>query len=131
MTEIETKKLVAAALDALKESYAPYSEYSVGAALLAESGEIYPGCNVENVSYGLSICAERNAVFAAVASGERRFAAIAIAAAGERKPFPCGACRQVLSEFCDADFPVFVVDAEGCAERFRLADLIPYAFGRD
>ena len=131
MSEMDIEKLVAAALDSLKRSYAPYSDYCVGAALLTESGAIYQGCNVENVSYGLSICAERNAVFAAVANGERCFKAMAIVACGEQEPFPCGACRQVLAEFCKPDFPIFIVDENEVAESFSLAELLPYAFGDD
>lgn len=131
MTDIDVRKLTAAAMDAYKNSYAPYSDYGVGAALLTATGSIYQGCNVENASYGLSICAERNAIFAAVANGERDFMAMAIAATGECRPLPCGACRQVLSEFCGPEFPVFVVDGNGAAQRFTLAELIPHAFGSD
>ena len=103
------QQLLAAAIDAREQAYAPYSKFLVGAALLTEDGQIISGCNVENASYGLTICAERNAVFAAVAQGHRQFQAIALATTGGATP--CGACRQVLAEFCD-DLPILIVDVE-------------------
>ena len=103
------QQLLAAAIDAREQAYAPYSKFLVGAALLTEDGQIISGCNVENASYGLTICAERNAVFAAVAQGHRQFQAIALATTGGATP--CGACRQVLAEFCD-DLPIPIVDVE-------------------
>ena len=103
------QQLLAAAIDIREQAYAPYSKFLVGAALLTEDGQIISGCNVENASYGLTICAERNAVFAAVAQGHRQFQAIALATTGGATP--CGACRQVLAEFCD-DLPILIVDVE-------------------
>ncbi len=122
--------LVAAACTARLNSYSPYSEFRVGAALLAASGEIYTGTNVENASFGLSICAERAAVFKAVAAGEREFTAIAVCADGGRPTPPCGACRQVLLEF-DPDMTVITAGENGSAgdvRRRTLRELMPDAF---
>ncbi len=115
-----------------KRAYAPYSRYSVGAAVLTASDEIVGGCNVENASYGLSICAERAAIFAArgreLADPVRApIAAIAIVAEGGPVPWPCGACRQVLAEFASQDAIVIVQGADGVHE-MRLADLLPHSF---
>ncbi len=107
MKDALNRELVDAAMTAREQAYAPYSKFLVGAALLTEDGQIVTGCNVENASFGMTICAERNAVFAAVARGHRRFQAIALATVGGATP--CGACRQVLAEFCD-DLPILIVD---------------------
>ena len=93
------EELVQAAIEARKNAYAPYSDFSVGAAVLGASGKIYQGVNLENASYGLTICAERNAIACAVANGERNITAIAVAADTEQPILPCGACRQVMAEF--------------------------------
>jgi cytidine deaminase len=122
------EQLIEAARQALTHAHAPYSGYRVGAALLCADGTVFTGCNVENASYGLTNCAERTAVFSAVAAGKKDFKAIAIAAGGEPAPFPCGACRQVLAEFCAPEFPVHVADAEGYAT-MALGDLLPHTFG--
>lgn len=118
--------LIALALEARKKAYAPYSRFPVGAALLAESGQIYTGCNVENASYGLSICAERVALFKAVAAGERRFKAIAVVT--ETMATPCGSCRQVLAEFGEGELQVIVADLEGQMEVYALGELLPVTF---
>lgn len=118
--------LIALALEARKKAYAPYSRFPVGAALLAESGQVYTGCNVENASYGLSICAERVALFKAVAAGERHFEAIAVVT--ETMATPCGACRQVLAEFGEDELQIIVADPEGLMEIYTLGELLPASF---
>jgi len=119
-------RLVAAATAARERAYAPYSNFAVGAALLLPDGRIIPGCNVENASYGLAICAERSAVSAAIASGVQRFDAIAVVADCSPPASPCGACRQVLSEF--GDFPVVLANLAGERELASVRDLLPGAF---
>jgi cytidine deaminase len=127
-SKVDWAALLRAARTARGRAYAPYSDFRVGAAVLGGSGEIYSGCNVENSSYGLTICAERNAIAHAVASGEKAILACAIAAGGKPCP-PCGMCRQVLAEFGDASMPVVLV-----GDRHRaihaLADLLPHAFDK-
>lgn len=117
---------------AAENAYAPYSDFPVGAALLAENGEIYRGVNVENASFGLTLCAERTAIVKAVSEGQTRFQAIAVWAS--RRPHgsvtPCGACRQVMAEFLQPDTPVILSDAEtGQIQSMTLSELLPKAFG--
>jgi cytidine deaminase len=119
--------LIAAAFQALEHAHAPYSEYLVGAALLCEDGTVFSGCNVENASFGLTNCAERTAIFSAVAAGHRNFTAMAIAASKEPAPFPCGACRQVMAEFCGPDFPVYIAEGPGFKSA-TLGELLPHSF---
>lgn len=130
MTEQQRERLIQAALDVRSNAYAPYSRFAVGAALLCDSGEIVEGCNVENGSYGLTVCAERAAVLGAVSRGVRRFSAMAVATEGGASP--CGACRQVLAEFCD-DLPVLLVDAgePGSVRETSLNALLPNRFMRN
>lgn len=123
---VDLETLVAAAAAARERAYAPYSGHLVGAALLAEDGTIYTGCNVENASYGLSICAERSALFQAVAHGHRCFSAIAVVT--HSGVAPCGACRQVLAEF-NLKMTVIIADTHTFRRRYTLADLLPDAFG--
>ena len=127
------KQLIRAALLARKQSYSPYSEYQVGAALLCGDGTVYTGCNIENAAYGPTNCAERTAIFKAVSEGEREFSAIAIVGGKDADPAefcaPCGVCRQVLAEFCDGDFRVLL----GTPDNYRaytLAELLPASFGK-
>ncbi|MEZ8216541.1 cytidine deaminase [Candidatus Fervidibacteria bacterium JGI MDM2 SSWTFF-3-K9] len=123
---VDWDALIDAAQKVRQNAYAPYSHFCVGAALLGKSGRIYVGCNVENASYGLTICAERNALFSAVAAGEREFVALVVA--GENaQVFPCGACRQVLAEFCD-DLPIRIVGEDGSQRETSLKELLPHAF---
>ena len=130
MNKKEIGQLIRAAVAASRKAHAPYSKFHVGAALLTGKGSLFTGCNVENASYGLTICAERNAVFAAVAAGQKKFKAIAIVADGAGKPYPCGACRQVLAEFCGPDFPVIIATAKKPAayEIVSLGALLPKTF---
>jgi cytidine deaminase len=121
------QELAARAAHARQWAYAPYSHYTVGAALLTASGRIYDGVNVENAAYGETICAERTAAVKAVSEGEREFAAIAVASGNGGRP--CGACRQFLSEF-GLDVPVLIVDDQGAiAARTSMRELLPQAFG--
>lgn len=122
---MDDKELVQAALQAREHAYVPYSGYRVGAALLTRSGRVFTGANVENASYGLSVCAERVAAFKAVADGEREFDAIAVVT--ENGVLPCGACRQVLNEF-GPDMRIIVADASGNTRVYRLPDLLPGGF---
>jgi cytidine deaminase len=117
--------LIAAAHQARQKAYAPYSGFSVGAALWTGSGRVFTGCNVENASYGLTVCAEQVAVTKAISEGEYDFEAIAVVSPGGATP--CGACRQVLAEF-NADLRVIVADLEGNSHEFRLSELLPEAF---
>lgn len=112
-------------------AYAPYSRFRVGAAVLNEDGTIRTGVNIENASYPLSVCAERNAVGSMVVSGERKILAVAVATDAPTPTPPCGGCRQVLWEFGDADTLVVAEGAEGVRSRWRLGDLLPHAFGPD
>ncbi len=124
-------ELVAKAREAMKSAYAPYSHFHVGAAVLTEEGQIFTGCNIENSSYGATVCAERTAIFKAVSEGHRRISAIAICGGPkgvvESPAFPCGICRQVMSEFGQADMTVYVVDRDEVLE-FTLGELLPHAF---
>lgn len=127
---MELEELMEKAREAAKNAYAPYSGFSVGAAILTEGGAVYPGCNVENVSYGLAICAERNAAAAmALADPEdRKIRLVAVASPGAAPCFPCGACRQVLREFgCEE---VVVEDGDGGFRRLAFErDILPNSFG--
>ena len=125
------KEFIAAALEARKKSYSPYSGYSVGAAILCKDGSIFTGCNIENASYGATMCAERAALFTAVAAGHRDFEAIAIVGGKADEadlPYPCGICRQVMSEFCGRDFKIIVAKSEKDFEEHTLGELLPHSF---
>lgn len=133
MDERIKKMLCEAALDARSNAYVPYSHFSVGAALLGSDGTVFTGCNVENASYPAGICAERNAIFHAVADGCRSFTAIAVAGGAEGSlpadyAMPCGICRQVMSEFCGPDFIVYVVKNMSEIREYTFAELLPHAF---
>lgn len=120
------------AKEARNNAYTPYSNFKVGAALLCKDGSIYTGCNIENASYSPTVCAERVAIFKAVSEGKREFSAIAVCGSpdGELTQefcYPCGVCRQVLSEFCDKDFKIYVVSKNDVKE-YTLSELLPYSF---
>ena len=131
MTDLE---LMQAAEKARKSAYAPYSHFAVGAALLAASGKVYVGCNIENASFTPTVCAERVAFFEAVKNGERDFVAIAVTGgkASDAPSFcaPCGVCRQVMSEFCQKDFRILLGNAEEFKE-YSMASLLPFSFSLD
>jgi cytidine deaminase len=122
-----TDPLAAAALQARERAHAPYSNFRVGAALEDSAGRIHTGCNVENATYGLTMCAERVAVFKAISEGAREFRRVALAADTDVLTPPCGACRQILWEFC-GDIEIMLINPRGAAELLRLKDLYPRAF---
>lgn len=131
------RTLIQMALNARESAYAPYSHYQVGAALLTDDGEIVTGCNVENASYGATCCAERTAVFKAVSEGKKHFRSIVIVGGMEgREPedyaYPCGICRQVLSEFATRE-DMAVIVAKSCDDykEYSLSELLPCSFGGD
>lgn len=119
--------LIRAALAAREHAHAEFSKFKVGAALEDEAGRVHTGCNVENATYGLTICAERVAVFKAISEGARRFRRIAVAADTDKLTPPCGACRQILWEFC-GDIEVVLCNPRGASESLRMKDLFPRAF---
>jgi cytidine deaminase len=121
------RSLEEAAIEARKSAHAPYSHFLVGAALEAEDGRVFTGCNVENATYGLTVCAERVAVFKAISEGARKFRRVAVAADTEVLTPPCGACRQILWEFC-GDIEVTLVNLQGKTEALRMKDLFPRPF---
>jgi cytidine deaminase len=119
--------LVEAALRVRENAHAPFSKFKVGAAIEDESGRVFTGCNVENATYGLTVCAERVAVFKAISEGARRFRRVVVAADTEALTPPCGACRQILWEFC-GDVEVTLVNLHGKTEKFQMKDLFPRPF---
>lgn len=121
------EELMEQAYKARDFAYAPYSGFQVGAALLAESGRVYRGANVENSSYGLTVCAERTAVFNAVTAGELRFKTLALASSGEGYIYPCGACLQVLAEFAP-ELEIWVSDQNKHMKAYHLNEMLPQAF---
>ncbi len=123
------EELMQKAIEASKNSYSPYSKFPVGACVLTESGKVYHGCNFENSSFGLTICAERNAIGSAVADGERLIKAIAIYSPNQDNCAPCGACRQVMHEFCKKDEDLDIILKDGESIRVvTLASLLPESF---
>ena len=118
-------QLIQRAVDAKKTSYSPYSKFWVGASILTSDGEIFSGCNVENASYGLAICAERNAVFQAAFAGKRKIVAVAVTSDEKAFITPCGACRQVLSEFADGNAEIILVSAAGKTKSVKFKKIFP------
>jgi cytidine deaminase len=128
VTRSTENKLRDAAFAALERAHAPYSGFPVGAALRAGNGAVFPGCNIENASYGLGICAERVAVFSAILTGAGAFDCIAIATEAEEPAPPCGACLQVLAEFASIDLKVYSYCRNGTQASWSLASLLPHPF---
>lgn len=132
MEKILIEKLIKKAIEMLNFSYAPYSNFHVGAALLTSEGEIYTGCNIENAAYGPSNCAERTAIFKAVSEGKKEFEAIAVVGGknGKIENFcpPCGVCRQVLTEFCKKDFEIVLAKSTNEYKIMTLEQLLPESF---
>lgn len=134
MSEEKIRRLIQAATEQLAFAYAPYSDFKVGAALLAKDGRVYTGCNIENAAYGPSNCAERTAFFKAVSEGRREFEMICIVGGkgGRLTSYtpPCGVCRQVMMEFCDPKgFEIILATGMDDYEIYKLADLLPMGFG--
>lgn len=126
---MKEQDLVAAAMRAKENAYVPYSHFRVGAALLTKDGKIYQGCNIENVGYTPTNCAERTAFFKAVSEGERQFEAIAVNGDADDYLYPCGVCRQVMAEFCNPDtFKIIVSNKDGAYLTYTLDELMPKAF---
>ena len=131
---MDDMKLIEMAVKAREMAYAPYSEFKVGAALLAAGGQVYTGCNIENAAYSPSNCAERTAFFKAVSEGERDFEAIAVVGGKDTPGFctPCGVCRQVMAEFCDPKkFKIILAVSKDKYDVFTLNELLPLGFGPD
>lgn len=125
--ENNEKELIEAAQKVRERAYAPYSDFKVGAAVRTKGGKIYTGCNVESASYGLTVCAERVAIWKAVSEGEKEFTEIAVAADTHELTPPCGVCRQIIWEFC-GDIPVIFANLEGDTETVQMSELLPRAF---
>ena len=134
MNKKELAFLIQVATEAQNHSYAPYSKYNVGASLMTKDGKIYTGCNIENASYGATLCAERVAISKAISDGERDFAAMCIVGGKNNTvwgyAYPCGICRQFLAEFCDNDFEIALCDGED-VKLLTLGELLPSAFCKD
>lgn len=129
MDEKQIKELIVIAKKAREQSYSPYSKFPVGAALLCRDGTIYTGTNIENASYSLTNCAERTAIFKAISEGNSQYRAIAVVADTDRPVPPCGACRQVIHEFCD-DIVIIISNIKDDYKVFKIKDLLPGAFSR-
>lgn len=125
------KQWLEEAYTAMENAYVPYSKFPVGAALITEDGIVYQGCNIENSSYGLSNCAERTAIFKAVSVGEKRFKALVITGETEGPISPCGACRQVIAEFCAPKMPVYLTNTKGALMETTVEQLLPGAFTKE
>ncbi len=128
MRGYEPEKLVMLAVQARKSAYVPYSKFHVGAALVADNGKIYTGCNVENASYGAAICAERTAVVKAISDGAKKILAFAVSSDSNRPTMPCGICLQVISEFSAPETPLYLSNQSGSFETYRFDELLPNAF---
>jgi len=126
----EYEKLIQEAEKARKKAYTPYSKFKVGAAILCDDGKIFSGCNIENASFGLTLCAERVAIFKAISEGSTKFKAIAVIGNTNKPCSPCGACRQVISEFGE-DIPLIMTNLKGEVRIKKIKELLPEAFGKN
>ncbi len=122
------EELIKEAIEARKYAYTPYSKFQVGAALLSEDGKVYRGSNIENAAYSLCNCAERTALFKAYSEGDKAFTAMAVVADTKRPVPPCGACRQVISELCSPEMPVYLTNLNGDVQELKVSELLPGAF---
>ncbi|MCG3089101.1 cytidine deaminase [Sporosarcina cyprini] len=127
---MDKEQLMAESKRARDKAYVPYSKFPVGAALLAEDGTVYHGCNIENSAYSMTNCAERTAFFKAVSEGVKSFKALAVVGDTEGPVSPCGACRQVIAEFCGPDMPVYLTNMNGDVLETTVAELLPGAFSK-
>ncbi|RFU61328.1 cytidine deaminase [Bacillus sp. V59.32b] len=125
---MELKNLIEEAKQAREKAYVPYSKFAVGAALLTADGKVYHGCNIENAAYSMCNCAERTALFKAISEGDKQFQAIAVVADTNRPVPPCGACRQVISEFCKSDMKIVLTNLNGDIKELTVEELLPGAF---
>lgn len=125
---MDIQVLINKAIEARKQAYAPYSKFQVGAAVLTKSDQVYLGCNIENASYGLGNCAERTALFKAISEGEKDIAALAVVGDTDGPISPCGACRQVIAEFCEKDTPIILANLKGDFTVTSISELLPGSF---
>lgn len=123
------EKLIKEALNIRKKAYTPYSQFKVGACVLAESGNFYAGCNIENASLTPTVCAERVAIFKAISNGEKKITKIAIVGKLDNYTYPCGVCRQVIREFCDENFEFIIIKNENEYKVLNIKEILPYSFG--
>ena len=128
---MDMQNLIDQSKKAREKAYVPYSKFQVGAALLTEDGNVFHGCNIENAGYSMTNCAERTAMFKAVSDGHRKFSAIAVTADTEGPVSPCGACRQVLAEFCSQDMPVYLTNLKGEVLKTTVGELLPGSFSAE
>ncbi|RNF41021.1 cytidine deaminase [Planococcus salinus] len=128
---MDKEKLMQEAIQIRERAYVPYSKFPVGAVLETADGKLYHGVNIENAAYSMANCAERTAIFKAVSEGERSFASLAVAADTEGPVSPCGACRQVIAEFCDPDMPVYLTNLNGKVKETTVSQLLPGAFSTE
>ncbi|MDN4607050.1 cytidine deaminase [Sporosarcina highlanderae] len=128
---MDKDKLMKEAKLAREKAYVPYSKFPVGAALLSEDGRVYHGCNIENSAYSMTNCAERTAFFKAISEGVTKFKALAVVADTEGPVSPCGACRQVIAEFCDHSMPVYLTNLKGIVQSTTVGELLPGAFSKE
>jgi cytidine deaminase len=128
---MEKEQLMTEAKKARERAYVPYSNFPVGAALLTADGKVYYGCNIENASYPMTNCAERTAMFKAISEGDTAFTALAVVGDTEGPISPCGACRQVIAEFCAPDMPVYLTNLNGAVQETTVSELLPGAFSTE